>query len=101
MPRRGLKDSEKKHVVYGLVPDYSVRRTSGGSICGPKFITFLEKFGEDILTSPEVIRAQTLHFRPNFKFSRLIFFVVCAIKPRSISSACKNLKGQHPLRAEM
>ena len=33
----------------------------------------LEKFGEDILTSPEVIRAQTLHFKPNFKFSRLIF----------------------------
>ena len=25
----------------------------------------------DILTSPEVIRAQTLHFEPNFKFSRL------------------------------
>ena len=35
----------------------------------------LEKFGEDILTSPEVTRAQTLHFKPNFKFSRLIFFV--------------------------
>jgi len=33
----------------------------------------LEKFGEDILTSPEVIRAQTLHFQPNLKFSRLIF----------------------------
>ena len=31
----------------------------------------LAKFGEDILTSPEVIRAQTLHFKPNFKFSRL------------------------------
>ena len=26
--------------AYGLVPDYSVRRTSGGSICGPKFITW-------------------------------------------------------------
>ena len=69
----------------------------------------LEKLGEDILTSPEVIRAQTLHFKPNFKFSRLIFFgggtpvpvVVCAIKPWSISSACKKLKGQHPLRAEI
>ena len=39
----------------------------------------LEKFGEDILTiapklSSEVIRAQTLHFKPNFKFSRLIIF---------------------------
>ena len=29
-----------------------------------------EKFGKDILTSPEVIRAETLHFKPNFKFSR-------------------------------
>jgi len=35
----------------------------------------LEKLGEDILTSPEVIRAQTLHFKANFKFSRLIFFL--------------------------
>ena len=35
----------------------------------------LEKFREDILTSPEVIRAHTLHFKPNFKFSRLIFFL--------------------------
>jgi len=34
----------------------------------------LEKFVEDILTSSEVIRAQTLHFKPNFKFSRLIFW---------------------------
>ena len=31
----------------------------------------LEKFGEDILTSPDVIRALTLHFKPNYKFSRL------------------------------
>jgi len=30
----------------------------------------LEKFGEDIFTRPEVIRAQTQHFKPNFKFSR-------------------------------
>ena len=34
----------------------------------------LEKFGEDILTSPEVIRAHTLHFKPNFKFSRYFYF---------------------------
>jgi len=33
-----------------------------------------EKFGEDILTIPEVVRAQTLHFKPYFKFSRLIIF---------------------------
>jgi len=70
----------------------------------------LEEFGEDILTSPEVIRAQTLHFKANFKFSRLKMFflggdpvpvVVCAIKLWSISSVCKNVKGQHPLKAEM
>ena len=66
----------------------------------------LEKFGEDILTSPEVIRAQTLHFKPNFKFSRLKMFrgdprPSCggAIKPWSI--VCKNVKGQHSLKAEM
>ena len=33
-----------------------------------------EKLGEDILTSPEVIRAQTLHFKPNLNCSRLNFF---------------------------
>ena len=57
-------------MAYGLVPDYSVRRTyvDQSSSHG------LEKLGEDILTSPEVIRAQTLHFKANFKFSRLTFF---------------------------
>ena len=34
----------------------------------------LEKFGENIFTRPEVIRAQTLHFKPNFKFSRQFFW---------------------------
>ena len=29
----------------------------------------LEKFREDIPTSPEVIEAHTLNFKPNFKFS--------------------------------
>ena len=33
----------------------------------------VEKFGEDIFTRHEVIRAQTLHFKPNFKFSRYFF----------------------------
>jgi len=61
-------------VAYGLVPDYSVRRTSGGSIYVYQSSSHgLEKLGEDMLTSPEVIRAQTLHFKPNFKFSRLFF----------------------------
>ena len=34
----------------------------------------LENFGEDIPTSPDVIEAHTLKLKPNFKFSRLIFF---------------------------
>ena len=58
--------------------------------------------------NPEVIEPNTLNFRPNFKFSRLKFFLgtlvplgLCASKPWSISSSCKNLRGQHPLRAEM
>ena len=38
------------------------------------FTCRLEKFREDTPTSPEVIVAHTLNFRPNFKFSRLIFF---------------------------
>jgi len=49
-----------------------------------------------------------LNFKPNFKFSRLEFFGgtpvplrVCAIKAWSISSACKNLRAQCNLRAEL
>ena len=34
----------------------------------------LENFGEDIPTSPDVIEAHKLNFKPNFKFSRLKFF---------------------------
>ena len=33
----------------------------------------LGKFHEDTPTSPEVIAAHTLNFKPNFKFSRLNF----------------------------
>ena len=36
-------------------------------------ITSLEKFLEDTPTSSEDIEAHTLNFKPNFKFSRLIF----------------------------
>jgi len=67
-----------------------------------------EKFHEDIPTSPEVIEAHTLNFKPNSKFSRLQFFggtpfpvETCASKAWSISSAFKNLRAQHPLRAEI
>jgi len=34
--------------------------------------SLLENFGEDIPTSPEIIEAHTLIFKPNFKFSRLL-----------------------------
>jgi len=60
-------------------------------------------FCGDTPTSPEVIVANTLTFKPNFKFSRLNFFGgtpvlagVC-VRPWSISSACKNFRAQHPL----
>jgi len=72
-----------------------------------------KKFCEDrpTPTTAEVMDAHTLNFKPNFKFSRLIFFfggggppvhiAVCASKPLSIYSACKNLMVQHYLRAEI
>ena len=66
----------------------------GGQYVDQSSSRSLEKFGEDILTSPEVIRVQTLHFKPNFKFSRLKIFwgtpvpvVVCASKAWSICNA--------------
>jgi len=70
MPRRGSKDSENKHVAYGLESDYSVRALRVSQYMDQSSSRGLEKFGDDILTSPEVIRAQTLNFKPNFKFSR-------------------------------
>ena len=67
-----------------------------------------KKFCEDTPISPEVLFAHTLNFKPDFKFSRLQFFRgtpvplgVCAIKPSSISNACKNFRAQHPLGAEI
>ena len=64
-------------------------------------------FCGDTPTSPEVIVANTLNFKPNFKFSGLKFFGatpvplrVCAIKVWSISSAYKIFRAQHPLWAE-
>jgi len=62
----------------------TVTSTSGVSIFVPIPFSFvdqssprrLENFGEDIPTSPEVIEAHTLNFKPNFKFSRLKFVVV-------------------------
>ena len=60
-------------------------------------------FSKDTHISPEVLVAQSLNFKPNFKFSRLKFlggprpsFVMCASRAWSICNACKYLRGQHP-----
>ena len=65
-------------------------------------------FCGDTPTSTEVIVANTLNFKPNFKFSGLKCFWgtpvplrVCAIKAWSISSAYKIFEAQHPLWAEI
>ena len=65
-------------------------------------------FCGDTPTSPEVIVANTLNFKANFKFSRLKFFGgtpvplrMCAIKAWAISMACINFRAQHPLGAEI
>jgi len=65
-------------------------------------------FCGDTPTSPEVIVANTLNLKPNFKFLGLKFLGgtpvplrVCAIKAWSISSAYKIFRAQHPLGAEI
>ena len=67
-----------------------------------------KKFREDTPSNPEVIELNTLNFRPNFEFSQLKFFggppfpLGCALASLDQSVArVKNLRGQHPLRAEM
>ena len=74
MPRRGSNDSEKKQVAMDLCQIIVYDALRVGEYVDQSSSRGLEKFGEDILTSPEVIRAQTLHFKPNFKFSQLFFF---------------------------
>jgi len=71
----------------------------------------MEKFVENIPTIPEVIVPHTLNFKPYFKFS--YFFLgggiegdpipvwVCVGKFSAISSAYKNLRTHHPVRAEI
>jgi len=63
----------------------------------------LVKFRDVTLITPKVVGAHMWNFKPNFKCSPLKFFgghwtrfVVCASKTWSISSACKNFRGQHP-----
>ena len=57
-------------MAYGLASAYSVRAHRVGQYVDQSSSRGLEKFGEDIPTSPEVMRTNTLNFRPNFKFSR-------------------------------
>jgi len=64
----------------------------------------LKKVGEDTPASPE---AYTLNSRPKLKFLQLFFGgtpspLGCELGSLgSISNACKNLRGQHPLKAEI
>jgi len=68
-----------------------------------------EEFGEKIQTSPEVIGANTLNFKPNFKFSSFLGTgppsqFGCALESLVQSlyySAYKNLRAHHPVRAEI
>ena len=68
-------------MAYGIASDYSVRALRV-LISVPIRFSFLdqssprrlENFGEDIPTSPDVIAAHTRNFKPNFKFSPLIFW---------------------------
>ena len=66
-----------------------------------------KKFYEMTPPRTKVIGAHTLNFKQNFKFSLLNFLggldphEVCASKPWVICSACKILRAQHPLRAEI
>ena len=69
----------------------------------------MKKFSENTSTNPEVMDSSTLNFKANFKFSRFFFWGgetpgplrVCASKPWSIYSVCKNFRAQHPLRVEI
>ena len=68
----------------------------------------LEKFGEVPPPSPKVIGAHAPNFMPIFECSLLkivggtpITRGVCATKPWSFSSMCKNLSQQRPIRAKI
>jgi len=69
-------------VAYGIASSYSVRARWLCQYFVPIPLSFVnqslprhrENFGKDISTSPEVIEARTLNFKPNFKFSRLKLF---------------------------
>jgi len=66
----------------------------------------MKKFSENTSTLPDVMDSSTLNFNPNFVLT--IFWRgipvplrVCTSKPWSISSMYKNVRAQHPLKAEI
>ena len=67
MELRYLTMNAQGRSIFALIGDYPFLYVDQSS-------RLLENFGEDIPTNPEVIEAHTLIFKPNFKFSRLIFF---------------------------
>ena len=96
-------------MAYGFASAYSVRALQVGQyarynvfVCGPKLITRLA-----VRIPPPAPKwgTNTLNFRPNLNFhdQKFLFWegeaspFGCA----GISSAYENLRGQHPLRAEM
>jgi len=54
------------------------------SFVGQTLSRGLEKFGEDIPTSPEVIGAHTLNFRPKFKFFAIKLFFGGPLSPLGV-----------------
>jgi len=102
MPRRGSNDSEKKHVTYGLVSDYSVRRTSvGGNMwikvhhVAWKSLVRIFSLAPKLSGLRHCILSQILNFH-KFFVGDPIPVVVCASKAWSICNACKNLRGSTP-----
>ena len=110
-----VNESEKNHLAYASA--YSIRAVRvhhyarcNFFVCGPKFITWLKKFGEKIPTSPispEVIDVHTLNFKPNFKFSRLKIFLGrspaqlgCALGSLGQSPAHVKISGHSPPKGE-
>jgi len=102
--------SRKKLDGFFALPNFRGRLSTNGTLVitpGSRHVVWI-KFCDGILISSELIDVYTLNFKPNFKFSRFKNFGgnpvpdgVCASKAWSISSACKNMKAQHPLWAEI
>ena len=108
-----MNDSEKNHLAYRLASACSIRavRVDQYVRCNFLFVDQsssrgLKKFGENIPASPispEVIDVHKLNFKPNFKFSRLKFFLTgppsqlgCALGSLGQSLARVKISGRSP-----